>query len=45
MRGNSTRGWYTFADGSYIWFNGLSAQEKRNEIRQHGQIIKFEHTN
>lgn len=41
---NATRGWYTFADGSYIWYNGLSAREKAWEIREHGAILKFEHT-
>lgn len=36
-----TRGFYLFADGEYIWFSGLSAQEKKVEIRKHGAIIKF----
>lgn len=40
-----TRGWYTFADGYEVWFNGLSGNEKRNEIRKHGNIVKFVHTN
>lgn len=40
-----TRGWYTFADGFYAWFNGLSAQEKKWEIVKHGKIIHFEPTN
>ena len=40
-----TRGWYTFADGYEVWFNGLSGTEKRNEIRKHGNIVKFIHTN
>ncbi len=44
-RGNQTRGWYWFADGSQAWFNGLSAREKANEIRKHGAIIRFMHTN
>ena len=38
---NYTRGWYLFADGHYAWFNGLSAAEKRAEIRVHGAIIDF----
>ncbi len=39
-----TRGWYYFEDGFTVWFNGLSIQEKRCEIRKHGKIIKFIHT-
>lgn len=41
----NTRGWYYFQDGSQIWFNGLSAQEKACQIRKHGKIIKFIATN
>ena len=41
----STRGWYIFADGTEIWFSGLSAQEKKREIYKHGKIIRFEPTN
>lgn len=41
MARTKTRGWYTFSDGSQAWFNGLSAREKANEIRKHGQIVKF----
>ena len=41
----NTRGWYIFEDGAEIWFYGLSAQEKANEIREHGKIIKFIPTN
>ena len=40
-----TQGWYTFADGYRCWFHGLSAQEKKVEIRKHGKIIRFEQTN
>lgn len=36
-----TCGWYIFADGYRAWFHGLSANEKKNEIRIHGAIIKF----
>lgn len=36
-----TCGWYVFADGSKAWFNGLSATEKKNEIRKHGAIVRF----
>ena len=36
-----TRGWYYFEDGTCAWFNGLSAREKKNEIRKHGKIIHF----
>jgi hypothetical protein len=40
-----TQGWYYFADGSYAWFHGLSAQERKVEIRKHGAIVRFEPTN
>ncbi len=43
-RTNNTRGWYYFADGTEVWFNGLSAREKTNEIRRHGEIVRFIHT-
>ena len=36
-----TQGWYTFADGTQSWFNGLSAREKATQIRKHGAIIEF----
>lgn len=36
-----TSGWYYFADGYHAWFHGLSAQEKRVQIRKHGQIVRF----
>lgn len=36
-----SQGWYIFADGTKEWFHGLSAQEKKVEIRKHGAIIKF----
>ena len=36
-----TRGWYLFADGAEIWFNGLNTREKKIEIRKHGTIIRF----
>lgn len=39
-----TQGWYYFADGSYAWFYGLSAQERKVEIRKHGAIVRFEPT-
>lgn len=39
-----SRGWYTFADGYRCWWSGLSAAEKKREIRTHGAIIRFEHT-
>ena len=41
MARSKTRGWYTFADGYVCWFYGLSAAEKKVEIRTHGAIIKF----
>ena len=40
-----TRGYYTFADGFTAWYYGLSGTEKRNLIREHGKIVRFEHTN
>lgn len=36
-----TQGWYYFADGYYAWYHGLSANEKKIEIKKHGVIIKF----
>ncbi len=39
-----TQGWYTFADGYTAWFHGLSARERKEEIRKHGEIIKFQPT-
>lgn len=36
-------GWYTFEDGYKAWFNGLSAQEKKVEIRKHGKIVRIEY--
>jgi hypothetical protein len=36
-----SQGWYIFTDGTKEWFHGLSAQEKKVEIRKHGAIIKF----
>lgn len=44
MAVNKTRGYYTFADGYFVWFYGLSASEKKALIREHGPITKFEHT-
>ena len=43
-RKSRTRGWYTFADGYYAWFHGLSADEKKLEIMRHGKIVRFEPT-
>ena len=40
-----TQGWYTFADGREIWFNGLSTNERKWEIYKHGKIVKFVPTN
>ena len=36
-----SRGFYLFEDGAYIWFAGLSAQEKKIEIRKHGAVVRF----
>jgi hypothetical protein len=41
MARTNTRGFYEFADGTTAWYNGLSATEKRNLVRQHGVIIRF----
>lgn len=41
MARTKTRGQYWFEDGTWCWFNGLSAREKENEIRKHGRIIRF----
>jgi len=41
MARTNTRGFYEFADGMTAWYNGLSATEKRNLVRQHGAIIRF----
>jgi len=38
---NITRGWYTFEDGTQVWYNGLSAREKKNAIAKYGKIVKF----
>lgn len=43
-RKNSSRGWYTFADGFTAWFCGLSAQEKKLAVMKHGKIVRFEPT-
>lgn len=40
MRKN-TKGTYIFEDGYTVWVNGFSAQEKKVEIRKHGQIVRF----
>ena len=39
-----TRGWYTFADGYFAWYAGMSAGEKKLEIMRHGKIVSFEPT-
>lgn len=44
MARTNTRGWYVFADGYRAWFHGLSAAEKKMEVRKHGAIIRFTHT-
>lgn len=41
---NATRGWYWFEDGTVAWFYGLAAWEKKVKIREHGRIVRFEHT-
>lgn len=39
-----TQGWYTFADGYYCWYHGLSATERKMEERKHGKVVRFEPT-
>lgn len=39
---NYGRGFYfEFEDGYTGWVLGFSAQEKRNEIRKHGKLVKW----
>ncbi len=35
------QGWYEWEDGSVIWYNGLSAQERRREELKHGRLVKY----
>lgn len=44
MARSKTRGWYTFADGYHCWYHGLSATERKAEIRLHGPVVKFSPT-
>ena len=44
MARTKTRGWYTFEDGHYAWFNALSVHERKVEIMKHGRIVRFEPT-
>lgn len=41
MAKSKTRGWYTFEDGYHCWYHGMSAAEKKMEIKKHGKIVKF----
>ena len=43
MKENS-QGWETVADGTCTWVLGLSAQERKVEIRKHGKLVSFEAT-
>lgn len=36
-----TQGWYFFEDGTFFWTAGLSKQEKKIEIIEHGEILWF----
>ena len=36
-----SRVFYLFADGTYCWYAGLSAAEKKREVAKHGAIIRF----
>lgn len=42
---SKTQGWYYFEDGYHMWVHGLSANERKWAILEHGKIVKFEHTN
>ena len=44
VRNMKTRGWYTFEDGYYAWFSGLSGEERKIEIFKHGKIVAFKPT-
>lgn len=41
MARTTTRGLYYFENGEVIWYNGLSARERRNAIAKYGRIIRF----
>lgn len=45
MKTPKTQGFYYYADGFSHWVYGMSAAEKRYNIKMHGAIIKFVHTN
>ena len=39
---NYGKGFYfEYADGCHGWVLGLSSSEKRNEIRKHGNLVKW----
>ena len=44
MARTNTRGWYTFEDGYFAWFSGLSGNERKIEILKHGKIVSFRPT-
>lgn len=38
---NNGRGWwFLFEDGYEMWALGMSAQEKKIEVRNHGKLIR-----
>lgn len=41
MARGKSRGFYLFTDGTYCWYAGLSATEKKREVAKHGAIIRF----
>lgn len=41
MKTPKGQGTYIFEDGYEVWFYGLSANEKKAEIRMHGKIVRF----
>ena len=45
MAKKKTQGFYYFEDGYNCWYHGMSASEKKWEIRKHGKIVKFVPTN
>lgn len=41
MKTPKTQGTYYFKDGYTVWVYGLSAQEKKMMVYEHGAIVRF----
>ncbi len=41
MKKNTNGYYFEFADGYHGWVLGMSAQEKKVEVRKHGKLIKW----